>query len=247
MSSKQIRAIVVEDEQPSAENLMAIISRHLPQVTVLQWASNETAALQAVEEHKPDLVFLDIELGKSTAFDFLRRIDAIKFKIIFTTAYEDYAIQAIKFSAVDYLLKPIDIEELKSAVKKVVVNDKNFENVQNLLKSFQQNKLSKLPIPTREGYLMLPIEDIIYVKSDGSYSRVFVSDGEMIHVSKNLKSFEDALAEHNFVRIHRSYLVNVDRIERYVRGEGGYVVMDNNQTLEVSKRKKDSLVTLLKR
>ncbi|MEM7163391.1 MAG: LytTR family DNA-binding domain-containing protein [Bacteroidota bacterium] len=246
MHDTPIQALIIEDEKPSAENLMTLLERYVPDVQVMDWADNVEDALLKLTEKKPHLVFLDIELGTSTAFDFLKRVGKVDFKIIFITAYEDYAIQAIKFNAMDYLLKPIDIEELKGAVEKVKKESEQDDKIERLLESFSNRQLKKLPIPTREGYLMVKIKDIMHIQSDGAYSKIYMEDGRMIHVSKNLKEFELTLDIHNFVRVHHSHLVNLEKVKKYVRGEGGYLVMENDETVDVSKRKKESLVSKLK-
>jgi two-component system LytT family response regulator len=185
-------------------------------------------------------------LQRETGFDLLTRLKDINFEVIFTTAYTEYAIKAFKFSAIDYLLKPIDIEDLKKAVGKVEkrvnnnMNSRLKELVQNL--KFGSAESYKLALPTLEGLVFIKINDIIYCEASSNYTQIYTSEGKYL-VSKTLKEYDELLSDHNFFRIHNSYLININSIKKYVKGDGGYVVLNDNTSLDVSKRKKEAFLT----
>ena len=195
------------------------------------------------------MVFLDIQMQSETGFDLLAKVKPINFEVIFTTAHSNYAIKAFKFSAIDYLLKPIDIEDLKKAVEKVErkvnfnISARLEQLVQNLKPSSGQNH--KLALPTLDGLIFVKIEDIIYCEASSNYTQIFTFDGKKHVVSRTLKEYEELLADHDFFRIHNSFLINLNSIKKYVRGEGGYVIMSNDVSLDVSKRKKEAFLSKL--
>ena len=244
-----VRSIIVDDELKSRESLKILLEDFCENVEVLALCQNVAEGIEAVSKHKPDVVFLDIQMQRETGFDLLSKIKSIDFEVIFTTAYSEYAIKAFKFSAIDYLLKPIDIEELKKALHKVEkklngsISDRLEQLIQNLKPSSAQNY--KLALPTADGLIFIKIDDILYCEASSNYTYIFSSDGKKYLVSRTLKEYEDMLSEHNFFRIHNSYLINLGSVKKYVRGEGGYVVMNNDVSLDVSKRKKDSFLIKL--
>ncbi|MTI25897.1 LytR/AlgR family response regulator transcription factor, partial [Fulvivirga kasyanovii] len=198
--------------------------------------------VKAIREHRPDMIFLDIQMQRETGFDLLNKIENIDFEVVFTTAHSEYAIKAFKFCAVDYLLKPIDLEELKQSIARVRdrLHQDISQRLEQLMKSLSpaQNQISKLALPTSTGLSFVRIEDILYCEAVSNYTKFFLADGSMHLVSRTLKEYDSMLSGHNFCRIHNSYLINLNAIKEYVRGEGGYVVLNNNITLDVSKRKK---------
>jgi two-component system, LytTR family, response regulator len=244
-----IRSIIVDDELKSRESLKILLEDFCEDIEVLALCQNVDEGLRAIETHKPDVVFLDIQMQRETGFDLLTRAKAISFEVIFTTAYAEYAIKAFKFSAIDYLLKPIDIEELKKALGKVEkkltgsISDRLDQLIQNLKPNNFQNY--KLALPTSDGLVFIKAENILYCEASGNYTEIYAADGKKYLVSRTLKEYEDMLTDYNFCRIHNSYLINLDCIKKYVRGEGGYVVMNNDVSLDVSKRKKDAFLRKL--
>jgi two-component system, LytTR family, response regulator len=242
-----IRSIIVDDEMKSRESLKILLDDFCENVEVKALCQNVEEGVQAVEEHKPDVIFLDIQMQRETGFDLLTQIKKIDFEVIFTTAYSEYAIRAFKFSAIDYLLKPVDIEELKKALYKVErkLNGSFSQRLEQLMENLKPSKQQnfKLALPTSDGLVFIKIEDIIYCEAESNYTRIFCTDEKKHLVSRTLKEYEDILSEHNFFRIHNSYLINLGCIKKYVRGEGGYVIMNNNVSLDVSKRKKESFLT----
>jgi len=244
-----VRCIVVDDEFKSRESLKILLEDFCGNANVLALCQNVEEGVIAIKEHNPDVVFLDIQMQSETGFDLLTKVKPINFEVIFTTAHSDYAIKAFKFSAIDYLLKPIDIEELKKAVEKVErklnfnISARLEQLVQNLKPTSGQNH--KLALPTLDGLIFVKIVDIIYCEASSNYTQIFTHDGKKHVVSRTLKEYEELLADHDFFRIHNSFLINLNSIKKYVRGEGGYVIMTNDVSLDVSKRKKGAFLSKL--
>lgn len=241
-----LKTIIVEDEAGGRNSLRAIL-KSIDEVVLVGEASNADEAKILIADESPDLVLLDIEMPFKNGFDLLSEISTRTFEVIFTTAYESYAIKAIKFSALDYLLKPIDSEELKVAVLRACMKrmEKTYrpqEQIDNLLGNLKLiNKQNfKLCLPTAEGSLFVPIDDIIRCESDTNYTRFFFNGGlKPILVAKTLKEFEDFLVDFGFCRVHNSHLINLKFIRRYVKGDGGVVVMADGSQVEISRRKKE--------
>ncbi len=242
--------IIVDDEHKSRESLKALIEGFCENITVSAVCQDGAEALEAIEMFKPDVVFMDIQLQRETGFDILDKLNKIDFEIIFTTAYSEFAIKAFKFSAIDYLLKPIDINDLRKAVDKVqkrMVGNIS-ARMQQLAKNLKGNsyKHFKLALPTHEGLVFINVDEIIYCEASGNYTNIFMNDGKKYVISRTLKEYEDLLDEQDFFRIHNSYLINLNAIKRYIRGEGGQVVMTNDKFLDVSKLKKKSFLEKIK-
>jgi two-component system LytT family response regulator len=243
-----IKAIIVDDEAKSRITLKDLVDRHCPSVEVVELCSSVATALQAIEKHSPNLVFLDIEMPNGSGFSLLEKFSAPSFAVIFTTAYDHYAIRAIKFSAMDYLLKPVDVEELKQAVSKLENKaddaDDKLRKVELLLSNLK-SRSARIAVPTFEGLQMISAENIIRCVANESYTEITLAGGKKIMVSRLLKDYEDLLGEYNFFRIHNSCLINLIHVVKYIKGEGGYVVMSDNETCEVSRRKKNELLSRL--
>jgi two-component system, LytTR family, response regulator len=242
-----INAIIVEDEPKNIRILKDQLHHHCPDVTVVGESENIKSALLAIETLKPDLVFLDIEMPYGNAFDLLENIENINFEIIFITAFSEYAIKAFKHSAIDYLLKPLDIDELIEAVEKAQkrIGDKTINNrVKTLLENTQNPKtqLSKIAISTMEGMEFLNIDTIIRCEAQGRYTEIYTTEKTRIVASKNIKEFETLLEQNNFFRIHHSHLINLNKIKKYHKGRGGYVIMEDGSTVEVASRKKEEFL-----
>jgi two-component system LytT family response regulator len=244
-----VRCVLVDDEQKNLENLKILLEDFCEHAQVLALCQTVDDAIKAIQLHKPDIVFLDIQMQRETGFDLLAKIKPIDFEVIFITAHSEYAIKAFKFSAIDYLLKPIDIEELKRAVEKVEkklnvnITERLEQLVQNLKPAVGQNY--NLAIPTADGLIFIKIETILYCAASSNYTEIFTADGKKYIVSRTLKEYEELLTEHNFFRIHNSFVINLNCIKKYVRGEGGYVIMSNDASLDVSKRRKEAFLTKL--
>jgi two-component system LytT family response regulator len=242
-----MKSIIVDDEMKSRESLRILIQDFCEDVEVVALCQNVAEGIEAIDQHSPDIVFLDIQMQRETGFDLLTKIKEIKFEVVFTTAYSEYAIKAFKFSAIDYLLKPIDIEDLKKAIQKVEkklngdISGRLQQLIQNLKQTTPENY--KLAIPTAEGLSFVKVNDIVYCEASSNYTEIFMADGRKHLVSRTLKEYEEMLESYDFFRIHHSYLINLNAIKKYVRGEGGYVIMNNDKSLDVSKRKKDSFLS----
>ena len=240
-----LKGIIVDDEFKSRESLRILLEEFCEGVEVCALCQNVDEGLEAIKKYKPEIVFLDIQMQRESGFDLLTRIKNIGFEVIFTTAHSEYAIKAFKFSAIDYLLKPIDIAELKRAIGKVdkKMNGDISTRLQHLIQNLQPAQGNhKLALPTLDGLVFVKVSDIIYCEASSNYTEIIVQGGKKYVVSRTLKEYEDLLTGHNFYRIHNSYLINLNAIKKYIRGEGGYVVMNNDQSLTVSKRKKDGFL-----
>ena len=246
-----IKAIIVDDELGARESLSKMIEKNCKQLEIIAKADSMLAAFEAITNKQPDLVFLDIEMPNGNAFDLLEKFKEINFNIIFTTAYDHYAIKAIKFSALDYILKPIDPEELVEAVKRFEkkqtdqpnVLDKQFKTLLSNVRP--ENKLKKVGIPDGDGLIFINLSDIIRCESDGNYTFFILTNGKKIIASRTLGEYEQMFAEDNFFRIHRSHLVNLQHVKKYIKGEGGYVIMSDDSQVEVSRRNKNEFLEKL--
>ncbi len=246
-----MKAIVVDDEASSCEALKALLEEFCTGVAVVATCQSIDEAVEAIEAHKPDAVFLDINMKGENGFDLLDRVKSIDFEIVFATAYSEYAIKAFKFSAIDYLLKPIDVDDLCGAVEKVRARKGRIESsrydqlLQNLKPANEQNY--KLTLPSSNGLSFVKISDIIYCEANSNYTHFFLADGRKIIVCQTLKEYELLLSPHRFFRIHHAYLINLEAIQQYVAGDGGHVIMNNDAILDVSKRRKRDFLSLYKK
>ncbi|MFN8305663.1 MAG: LytTR family DNA-binding domain-containing protein [Ferruginibacter sp.] len=246
---EQLKAILVDDELNSLQNLQQKLVEFCPDVEILAATQKPEEAIRLVRELKPDLLFLDIEMPRMNGFRMLEEIEDITFEIIFTTAYNHYAVDAIRISAFDYLTKPIAIGDLQHAVerlskqKQLQTRDKLGLLRQSLHNSKSQDE--KIAIPTGEGLEFIPIHSILYIESSSNYSKLFLQGGKNILVTKLLKDFEDMLVPYRFYRIHNSHLINLRYIEKYIKGEGGQVRLSNGTVLDVSRRKKEEFIKLI--
>ena len=244
-----IRTVVIEDEEYSRNKLLKLLHEHCRQIKVMAEADSVKTGLTAIIEQKPQLVFHDIELQSETSFEILEKLPEINFELVFTTAFDHYALKAIKFCAIDYLLKPIDLNELRVAVAKAEKRlkreylNKNLEVLVNNLKSGSQNH-HRIALSTLEGLLFVNVRDIIYCESSGPYTHFIFKQADKIITSKHLKEYEDLLSGYDFFRIHKSYLVNLQEIKKYIRGDGGQLIMSDGATLNVSKQRKESFLRI---
>ena len=242
-----LTCIIVDDELKSRESLKILIEDFCEGVTVAALCQNIAESLEAIGKHQPDVVFLDIQLQRETGFDLLNQVKSVDFEVIFTTAFSEYAIKAFKYSAIDYLLKPIDIEELKQSLSKVdkrkghAVSERLQQLLHNLRSGASDNY--KLALPTADGLVFVKVSEILYCQASSNYTEIILTENRKYIVSRTLKEYEDMLEEQNFYRIHHSYLINLNEIKKYVRGEGGYVIMNNDKSLDVSKRKKEGFLS----
>lgn len=243
---KTIKAILVDDERHSLKLLQQKIERHCPAVEVQATYADPRAALSELRKASPDVLFLDIEMPYYSGFDLLRALGDIDFEVIFTTAYDEFAIEAIRVSALDYLMKPIVVEELKQAVARIGSREEDQQpaDFQQLLRIVQQQSanIAKVPIPTLEGIELLEPESILYCASKGNYCTIYFQEDSPLLTSKTLKEVEGLLPEEYFLRIHQSYLVNFRFVRKYLKTGGGYVMLKNGKELKVSKARREQVM-----
>jgi len=242
-----INAILVDDEVPCLDTLSILLEKYCPEVQILGKYRSAKAALEAIEKLNPALVFLDIEMPNMNGFDMLEQFTKIDFAVIFTTSYDQYAIRAIRFSALDYLLKPIDSKELINAVHKVETQKQSpaLEQIQMLLTQVNNRSIAfkKIAVPTSGGFELIPEEQILRCEGDDNYTHIFLKNKNKIVACRTLKEVEEQLQNFpHFVRIHQSHIVNINEVTKYFRGEGGYVIMSDGALVNVSRSRKESLL-----
>ncbi len=242
-----IKTILIDDEMHCLKTLSMLLKEYCPDVQVMDKCLDAATGLQAIEKYKPDLVFLDIEMPHMNGFEMLEQFSKINFAVIFTTGYDQYAIKAIHCSALDYLLKPVEPKELMNAVTKVA--EQRYlplaEQFQMLLKKINgiSSGFNKIAVPTAEGFELVPADQVLYFEANDNYTHLFVKNKNKIIACRTLKEMEKQIQDFNFfIRVHNSYMVNLNEVVKYVRGEGGYLVMSNNSSVNVSRSRKDSLL-----
>ena len=243
-----IKAIIVDDE-PYCREALTTLLEDTTDVEVIAVCQSAFDALTAIQKYSPGLVFLDVEMPKMNGFEMLEQLPSVNFEIIFTTSYDQYALKAIRFSAIDYLLKPVDSEELQQAIQKVMQRSGKpiAQQLEILMQKFHQpsTPISKIAMPTMEGLQMIPVDSIINCESDSNYTILLLKNNKKIVVSRTLKEIEELLEDHSFARVHRCYLANLNEVEKYVKGEGGYLVMSDGTTIDVARNKKELLLKKL--
>ncbi|MEO6187392.1 MAG: LytTR family DNA-binding domain-containing protein [Ginsengibacter sp.] len=246
---EKIKAVIIDDELNSLQNLRQKIEEFCPQIQVLASTQKPEQGILIIKEMRPDVVFLDIEMPRMSGFRMLEQIGEYDFDIIFTTAYNHYSIDAIRISAFDYLVKPIGIDELQKAVERL---DKTFnrhtkEKIDILKRSLDENKNQedKIAISTTEGIEFISIKNILHIDSKSNYSKIYLSEGKTLLVSKILKDFEEILTPYNFYRIHNSHLINLTHIKKYIRSKGGQVMLQDGTLIDISRRKKEEFLKMI--
>ncbi|TWW01373.1 LytR/AlgR family response regulator transcription factor [Chitinophaga pinensis] len=246
----EIKAIIVDDEQHCIDALQTMLQKKCPEVTVLGGVNSVKEAKELITELQPDVVFLDVEMPHQNGFELLKMFDKITFDVIFTTAYEQYALKAIKFNALDYLLKPFSVKELQDAIQKCIVrrnsnaNNGQLETTTSPLEVFLQNMKTlhqthkKIALPTINGLVFMPVQNIVRCESTGNYTRIFFTDKKNLMVSRPLKEFEELLTDVDFFRVHNSHLINLQQMQSYIQGEGGFALMSDGTQVEISRRRK---------
>ncbi|MBI2270101.1 MAG: response regulator transcription factor [Bacteroidetes bacterium] len=247
-----IKALIIDDE----ENLRVILARylkeHCPEISVVGEANSVASGVNAINKYVPDIIFLDVMMPDGTGFNLLEHFVSIYFKIIFITAHNDFAIKAFKFSAVDYLLKPLNIDELKIAVKKITDQpalDSSKKIIEVLLDNIanQKSVSKKIVLSSQESDRIVPIDNILRCEAKESYTLFYLISKEIILITKTLKEYDGLLGEYGFIRVHKSHLINSKYIKKYVKNEAPYIIMEDNAQIPVSRRKKDELRNQLKK
>ncbi|MEM8888021.1 MAG: LytTR family DNA-binding domain-containing protein [Bacteroidota bacterium] len=247
--SDKIRSILVDDEAGNRANLKSLLENYCPQIEVIGEANSAVSAMDLIHQTKPQLVFLDIEMPQGNGFDLLNKLDRIDFEVIFVTAFDQYALKAIKFCALDYILKPIDILDLKAAVQKAENRILEHEHSE-AWQVFQENQKSqsnpKIALPTGNQVDYVPIAEIIRCRGEGNYTHFYLTSGKALMVSKTLKEFEELLKEHRFLRVHQSHLINVRFVKSYVKSDGGFLRMEDQSEIPISRQRKEFVLAKLK-
>ncbi len=245
----KISTIIIDDEQDCRETLELLLKRNFECIEVVTHASSAAEGLKAIKKHKPDLVFLDIEMPEKNGFDMLLSIGNINFEVIFVTAYNKYALKAIKFCALDYILKPIDeldlikaVERAKDKIKIGIENDR----LKLLLNNSQNDQPKTIALPTAEKIEFVSVDNIIRCKGENNYTSIILNSGKNILISKTLKEYDNLLSEYGFLRIHQSHLINTKHIKAYFKNDGGYLQMIDGEKVSISRTKKDGVLDFLK-
>ncbi len=235
-----LNAIIIDDEERSRNLLEGVLNKYIPEVSVLAKCEDVPSGVLAINEHKPDVVFLDIEMPKYSGFQLLEFFQNLTFEIIFVTAYSEYAIKAFEVSAIDYILKPIQIDKLENAVEKLK-NKKlasMHDRMENLKANLKSDSISRIALPVSDGLVFIEVNDISFLEADGAYTKVNLKNGSNMLISKKLRYFEDLLIDREqFYRIHRSYIININYIKKYSRAEG-YLTLDNQTSVRIARDKK---------
>jgi len=247
-----MKAILIDDEISNLENLRALLQKHCPQVNILATAQNVNDAVDAIEKHWPDLVFLDIQMGEHTGFDVLKTLPKRNFEVIFVTAYDHYGIQAVKFAALDYLLKPVDIDELITSVNKAaqkLASQIHTSQLDFLLQQLikPETNVSTIALPMQNEIRYIPLSDIIRCEADNSYTHFFMANRDKLLVSKSLKEYADLLRPNGFLRTHQSHLVNPKYVKSWLKEDGGILLLTTGQKIPVSKANKETVKQALQR
>jgi len=246
-----IKTIIIDDEPSALNVLVTLLKKKCKEdVEIIGTSTNPYEGKMLIEEHKPDLVFLDIEMPGMTGVDLVRSFPKPEFRVVFVTAYDDYAVQAFELSAVNYLLKPVGPESVVKTIEKIKEDIRKNQNniaepifqLEKLLKNHSRDSENKIGIAMADKIVFVSIADIIYCEANSAYTYVCLKDGRKLVASKPLGDFESLLSTHRFFRIHHSYLINLNRIKEFQRHDGGYVTMENNKQLEVSRRKKSEFL-----
>jgi two-component system LytT family response regulator len=245
-----IKAVHIEDEPRNIELLKSLLAMHCPNVALLGNAKNIPDAISLIRQTNPDLVYLDIELNQGNAFELLEALKDFKFQVIFITAFNEYAVKAFRYNAVDYLLKPISISELKEATAKAtekITQASGNSSIFEVLKELRHNiNHHKIGLPVTDGVIFINTEEIIRCEAKGSYSAVYLLNKKVITSSKTLKEMEELLTGSNFVRVHNSWIINTKYLKKYYRGKNSYMEMEDGSTVSISMRKKSDILSFLK-
>lgn len=246
---EKLKAILVDDERSSLQNLERKLAEFCPDLTVIALSENPEEAIQLIGQLRPDVIFLDIEMPRMSGLRMLDELPDYSGEIIFTTAYNHYAVEAIRISAFDYLVKPVSIAELQNAVARLVKQKQSQtkERLEVLRQSLTESKSQedKIAVPTAEGLEFLQIKNIVRIESSSNYSKIYITEGRSMLVTRLLKDFEELLLPYRFYRVHHSHLINLACIQKYIRGEGGQVLLQNGDTVDVSRRKKEEFLRLI--
>jgi two-component system LytT family response regulator len=251
MNDKKIKALLVDDEEGNLLNLANLLTKHCPNISIAGKATSSVGAFPLVHKLKPDVVFLDIQMPDENGFDLLKKFEVVPFEVIFVTAFDLYGIQAVKFSALDYLLKPIDVNELQLGIKKLTAklnqnsNENLIENLKSQMLSPGDKSKHKIALPSINETHLVRTADIIHCISDNSYTTFYINDGSTYLVCKSIKEYEILLQDYGFIRVHQSHLINKEYVKSISKKEGITLIMSNEAKIPVSKNRKEDVLKLL--
>jgi two-component system LytT family response regulator len=243
-----IRCVLIDDESNSLEMMEWLLKTYCPQVQIEAMCNAASKGIEAINKFKPDLVFLDIEMPHMNGFDMLEQFDKLFFDVVFCTAYDQFAIKAFKYSALNYLLKPVDPDDLKETIRRIEEkkSSPSREQIdllfQNIRQTVSKPVVQRIALTTGDGMIFVPTQDILYCQAESNYTSVALVGGKKILVSKVLKEIDETLSGPDFFRIHNSYLINLNHIKKYVRGEGGYIIMEDGANISISRSRRQEFM-----
>lgn len=248
-----IRCVLIDDEKNALEMMEWLLKTYCPQVEIAAMCDSSAKGIDAINRQKPDVVFLDIEMPNMNGFDMLEQFDKLFFDVVFCTAYDQFAIKAFKYSALNYLLKPVDPDDLKTTIKRIEEKktSPSKEQFDLLIQAMKGggNKATpqRIALTSGDGLIFVPTSDIIYCEAESNYTNVVLAGGKKILVSKVLKDIDEVLSGSDFYRVHSSFLININHIKKLVRGEGGYIIMDNDATVSISRSKRQEFMEMFEK
>lgn len=239
-----MRAAILDDEPHNGQLLAHLLGQFFPEIETVEQFTDSVEAVEALKQNPPDLLFLDIEMPQLNGFDVLNRLLPLQFRVIFVTAYDKYAVRAFRYSALDYLLKPIDVEEFKKAVQKALSQGPAQTEQLDMMRAVQQTDAvpDRLAISSQDGLQIIDTNDIVHCESESNYTKIHLRNNQKILVSRTLKDLEELLDSELFFRLHHSHLVNLRSVRRYLRGEGGEVILENSSQIPVARSKKEEFL-----
>jgi len=249
MATKPLKLALIDDEPQSRQTLRSLLGDFCPQIKIIGEADGVLSGYKLLQTLKPDVVFLDIKMGDGTGFDLLNKFPSPPFQVVFTTAFDEFAIKAFRYNAIDYLLKPIDIDELLQAVEKIGKAEKSTdfdERFSNLLEVNKTGQFEKIALSSNEGLHFFELKNIVRLESDANYTTFYLQSGEKLTVAKTLKNFDQLLPGDMFFRPHQSHLVNLSYVKKILREDGGYLLMEGNSKIPIARSKKEEFLNLVK-
>ena len=247
-----ISCVLIDDEKNALEMMEWLLKTYCPQVEIAAMCNSSEQGVEVINRLRPDIVFLDIEMPNMNGFDMLEKFDRLFFDVVFCTAYDQFAIKAFKYSALNYLLKPVDPDDLKMTIRRIEEKRSSptreqFDLLLQTMKQGSKTTPQRIALTTGDGLIFVPTADIIYCEAESNYTNVVLNGGKKILVSKVLKDIDESLSGPDFYRVHSSFLININRIKKFVRGEGGYIIMDNDATISISRSKRQEFMELFEK
>lgn len=247
-----IKCVLVDDETNALEMMEWLLKTYCPQADIVAMCNTAEKGIEAINRHKPDVVFLDIEMPRMNGFDMLEQVKNLTFEIVFCTAYDQFAIKAFKYAALNYLLKPVDPDDLKVTMqrieeKKAIPSKEQFALLLQHINRPPKATPARIALTTGEGLIFVATGDILYCRAESNYTNVVLTGGRKIMVSRVLKELDETLSGADFYRVHSSFLININHVKKFIRGEGGYIVMDNDENITLSRSRRQEFMELFSR